>query len=1046
MKPTHFTVLLFSALFANSAIAQLTPPVPQPVIGARQPSLSADGKQLAFLYRGDIWSVTASGGKAVQLTTHVEMDSYPLFSPDGNWIAFASKRSGNYDLFLVPASGGTVRQLTWNSGAELPTGWSPDSKRVIFSAQRNPPNQGLYSVDISTHRTELLCEDFASLRYGVISKDATTLAYARHGMPWYRPRYHGAAASQLWTLETATGKRRALTTNSFQHLWPQFLPDGKSLVAVTVGERTRSATHLNEPAIKLDDNPARTPNLWAIDLAGRSKQITTFTGDGVRCPTVAAKSGDIAFEYDTDIWFLKSGEKTPKKLQILADSDSKQNQIRSETHQTGVTESEPSPDGKLMAFGIKGDIWTIPNTKPKGDRSAEIARRLTQWVGDDSDFTWGPDSKKLYFVSDRENNSRLYEMDLANLQVRPLWARNEEMSFLKMSPDGKQASFWVAGKEGGLYLVNVADGTSRRLVNLPGINARGVGGSEYNWSPDQKWIAYVRRSSGRGFNIWIVPTAGGEPVNVTRLNAAHSQPVWSPDGKWLLFQSNRDGEGIYSLPLKKEGARIAVSDAKHETPASPVKVEIDFEDIHVRIRKVTSQSAQSDLSVTSAGLIHFIAEGDVWSLSFDGREVKRLTTGGGKVALRLLPNGQQGSIVQSGEMHQINLSSGGLTKVTFTAERQEDTQATRRAAFTQFWREYHHRFYDGNFHGRDWNAIRTRYEKRLPSVENKEEFATLLQMMVGELDTSHSEVSSTDDSPRASTPHLGFTFDHTYAGPGLKVQDIPLNSPLSFEKTILKPGEFILGINGQNVTAGEKLFEWLNDQKDRDLEILVSTNSKSAGTRVIRYKPISLGAFEDLHYRQRTQQSRKRVETESGGKVGYLHIPAMSLGNQVQFEKEAYEYIQGKDAIIFDVRFNRGGNISDNLIDMLERKQHGIYRTRDEEAEPAPDRPWSKPVIVLMNEHSYSNGEMFPYAMRQRGLARIVGMPTPGYVIWTGNFQLIDGTSARLPGRGVYRMDNTNMEADGEKPDVQIPFSPDDWFSGKDPQLDKAIEMLIKKP
>jgi len=191
---------------------------------------------------------------------------------------------------------------------------------------------------------------------------------------------------------------------------------------------------------------------------------------------------------------------------------------------------------------------------------------------------------------------------------------------------------------------------------------------------------------------------------------------------------------------------------------------------------------------------------------------------------------------------------------------------------------------------------------------------------------------------------------------------------------------------------------------------------------------------------------KRRVEQSSDGEIGYLHISAMGSKDQEKFEREAYEYIQGKKAMIFDVRFNNGGNISDTLIDWLERKPHGIYKSRDREPEMAPSRAWNKPVVVLLNEHSYSNGEMFPYAMRERGLAKLVGMPTPGYVIWTSTFTLTDGTKARIPGRGVFRMDGSNMENIGVKPDFQLWVTPDQWLKGEDPQLAKAIDLLREKP
>jgi C-terminal processing protease CtpA/Prc len=214
----------------------------------------------------------------------------------------------------------------------------------------------------------------------------------------------------------------------------------------------------------------------------------------------------------------------------------------------------------------------------------------------------------------------------------------------------------------------------------------------------------------------------------------------------------------------------------------------------------------------------------------------------------------------------------------------------------------------------------------------------------------------------------------------------------------------------------------------------------------VKYKLLSSTEWSKLQYNNWVNHSRQVVEKKSKNIIGYLHLSAMGSTDQKKFEREAYEYIQDKEAMIFDVRFNKGGNISDTLIDWLERKPHGIYKSRDRKPEIAPNRAWNKPIIVLMNEHSYSNGEMFPYAMRQRGLAKIVGMPTPGYVIWTSSFTLTDGTRARIPGKGVFRLDETNMENNGEKPDIQIWLTPEEWLSGKDPQLDKAVEMLLPQP
>ena len=1038
----------------HPATAQLTLPSQPPIVGARMPALSPDGKQIAFVYRGDIWLASHKGGHATPLTQHIETDAFPQFSPDGQWVAFASKRTGNSDIFAVPVEGGAARQLTWHSGSDIPQGWSPDGKSILFSGKRDTANFTIYALDVATLRSQVLCEDYAALNFPNYSPDGKKVVYGRYGFHWTRPRYQGSAAQQIWVLDVAGKTRRPLTTNESQHLWTRFLPDGNHVLTVTVGEPTPSSSSMNENIAPILDSPERTPNLWVFDLDGNGKQLTTFIGGSVRCPAVADKSGDIAFEYGADLWLLKDGKGEPQRIELFVAADEKQTTRRREKISSGVTEAEPSPDGKTFAFGLRGDIWTIAVDKPKGvaGRNADLARRLTEWVGDDSDFSWSPDGKKLYFTSDREFTTRLYELDIQTGKASPLWTRDSDITRITVSPDGKQLTFWVSGKDGGLYTLTIETGEARRVVKLPGPQWRGMGGGDFAWSPDMKWIAYAAKSESRAWNIFIVaaaPQADGNPatpVNITQLYAEHSEPAWSPDGKYLFFQSTREGEGLYVLPLKKEPIRSADVDLKYEKPGTNVTVEIDFDDISRRIRRFASQSPQSDLVVAPDGNILFLSEGDIWSVSYDGKDTKRQTTGGGKSSLRIAREAKKLSYMQGGEMYLASLEGKSAEKVTFTAEWERDVRAERRAAFTQFWNGYNRGFYDPNFHGRDWAAIRSRYQQLLDAVETNDEFATLLHMMIGELETSHAEVSpagTTRGDGGSSAPQLGFTFDYDYDGPGIKVKAVPSGAPGSYDKTGLKPGDVVLAINDRDVSLDEKLYEFIYDKQGREFDFLVSTNGDRGGARTVKYKVLSDGEWTDLNYRNRIDRLRKTVEEKSAGKIGYLHLAGMSLSNQIKFEREAYEYMAGKEAMIIDVRFNSGGNISDTLIDWIERKPHGYFRPRDARPEAAPAHAWEKRCVVLMNEHSYSNGEMFPSAMRTRGLAKLVGMPTPGYVIWTSDMRLVDGTGARMPGSGVFRLDGTNMENRGEQPDVRVPMSPEDWLAGRDPQLDKAIEILL---
>ncbi len=1051
MRKTLFLTFCFAPM--TVALAQLPAPEARPVVGARMPALSPDGSKLAFVWRGDIWVASSSGGRAYPVTTHAEYDAYPVFSPDGKWIAFQSNRTGSLDIWVVPTEGGTPRQLTFAGGREAPTDWSPDGKSLLFVSRRDKPYDTIFSLDLATRRFTKLAEDFKSLNRPVFSPEGSTLAYERNGFPWTRPRYSGSGAAQLWTLDTKTGKSVPLADDGHQHLYPRFLPDGKSVLCVTYGEESPSVTLMGKTPPKLEDNAKRTPNLWVFPTeGGKPRQLTSFVGSAVRFPSVARKSGDIAFEHGTDLYVLKAGAKDPMKIALLCGGDDKSNsEQRRVINNAEVTEAEISPDGKTFAFVLRDELWTIPVDKDKS-RNADQATRLTDYPGTDHDISWSKDGKTLFFVSDRSGNERVFAMEVATKTIKPVWTGKSDARSPRISPDGKTLGFWVAGKEeegAGLY-------TCPTDLSAPPQRTLAIAGDHQNmfsWSPDMRWLAFTRqgRESG-GTNLYIAKADGSNPVNVTRLNAFHSEPTWSADGRYLyLSSSNRDGSGgLWVLPLSREEARGAELEIKYIKPGDPVQVTIDFEDIHYRLRKLSGQYPDEDLQMADVdGMLYFVSWGNLWLTSYDGKETRQLTFMGGVDSLRMNAAGDTAYYQRGGQLFSFKTKVPGAQPalIGFSATYVQNLRALRQAAFNQLWRNYNTRFYDPNFHGRDFAALRALYEPMLEGVGTREEMANLGNLLLGELEASHSEVGSAPGSTVGpNTAQLGVYFDYSYVGPGIRVKDIPKRAPGSYEKTRIKPGEYIVAIDGVDVTLDEDLYKALNDKGERDFTLLVNEKPSRDGARTVVFKAMSEGEWGDLHYRNRIEARSKLVEQGSGGKVGYVHISGMGGSNQQQFVREFYEWAEGKDAMIIDVRENGGGNIGDTLISWLGFKPYATNSPRGGYVVPAPilegRQPWNKPIVVLMGDSSFSNAEMFPYGMRSTGLAKLVGEPTPGYVIWTLGLGLVDGTSARMPFQGVWRTDGTPLENIGEKPDYLVPWSTPEYFAGKDPQLEKAISLL----
>lgn len=874
-----------AASFSSApSFAQLPAPKDEPVIGGRMPALSPDGKTLAFVWRGDIWVSPAGGGRAYSVTDHVELDAYPVFSPDGKWIAFSSLRNGNWDIFVVPTTGGDAKQLTFSGSSEIATDWSPDGKTLLFAGSRGIPatDSAIYSLDVSNLRFDKLTQDYKSLGGATYSADGKSIAFQRAGFPWTRPRYTGSGAAQLWTLDLGAGKRASIADDGRQHLWPHFLPNNKGIACVTVGENTPNAEFLNKPLPRLQDSAARTPNVWIYPVGGgKAKQVTQFVGGSVRCPNVARQTGDMVFEHEHDLYRLAAGQTTPQKLSLLCGGESKVSPTSRQVFSSSdVEEAEVSPDGKTFAFVLKGDLWTIPVEKGKRPNDSD-ATRLTDYPGFDRDIAWAKDNKTLYFISDRNNNDRLFSMDVTSKSVKPVWTGTDDAYGPKTSPDGSVVGFWVRGPveengDSGLWIYptsGAADAKPKHILSLPG----GIQG-DFSWSPDMKWIAYTRRGiESRGYNIWITPADGtGKPVNVTRLNSFHRMPTWSPDGKYLYFVSDRDGDGLYVLPLKPEDARIEdVTEIKYEKPTAPVNVTIDFTDTAPRVRKLpTTPSPEADLTVTNDGQLFYVAGGDIYQCGYDGKDAKKISNGGGVSNMRLSADNKTIYFYRNGGLNTLKVAAPvyPVTAVPFTATFERDVRAERHAAFNQLWRSYNTRFYDGNFHGRDWAKVRERYEPLLTAIDTRDEFATLCNMMIGELEASHSEVGAGGGGPAAPvTRNLGVYFDYDYSGPGIKVKDVPKRAPGSYAKTRIKPGEYIVAVDGKDVTLNENLFKVLNDKGDRDFNLLVNDKPSHDGAHTVTYRAVSGGEWGDIHYRNRVETLRREVDAKSNGTIAYVH-------------------------------------------------------------------------------------------------------------------------------------------------------------------------------
>ena len=1064
------------------ALAQESP------LWMRNCTISPDGTTIAFTYKGDIYTVPVSGGRAMQLTSHPAYDTAPVWSPDSKKIAFASDRMGSLDVFIVSREGGVPQRLTTHSGSETPIVFK-DNGHVLFAAAIQPSAEDMqfpsgtfnqvYEVSVEGGRPRM----FSSMPMEHISirKDGKQWLYQdKKGYedPW-RKHHKSSIARDVWMYTPGTpGSYAKLTAFRGEDRDPVWAPDGESFYYLS------------------EENG--TFNVFKRRLGSASStQITRHTVNPVRFLSIA-ENGTLCYGLDGEIYTLAPG-KQPKKVKIEIMSDRLDRDVIRQVLQNGGSEMAVSPDGDEIAFIVHGDVYVT-------SVEYQTTKQITDTPEQERDVDFSPDGRSLVYASERDGLWQIYQASLVKEDEKQFTYATEikEERLTKSSKTSFQPQYSPDGKE----VAFLEDRTAIRVMNLKSKKVRTVmdkkyqysysdGDQWFQWSPDSKWILsdFIGVGGWNNKDIVLLKADGkGEMHNLTQSGYNDGRAKWVLGGKAMIWSSDRAGfrshgswgaeSDVYIMffdleayekfrmndedlalyeeaekerkmkeakekaeqDKKKKGKKHKKDDKKEKEEEETLT--FDLENCRDRVMRLTANSSLlGDALLSKDGnmlyyLTSFEGPQDLWVRDLKEGSTRILVKGIGR---GYLVQSKQGGIFicGGGGMREIDMRSGRPERIEFEAFFNYRPYAEREYIFEHAWQQVKDKFYMKDLHGVDWNGYKKVYEKFLPYINNNYDFAEMLSELLGELNASHTGARYSGRGGAMPTATLGVFYDETYKGDGLKIKEIPAKSPFAQIKTKVTEGCIIEQIDGREVKKGEDYFPLLEGKVGRKIRLAVyNPDTKERFEETIR--GIGAGQWNEVLYHRWVERNRAEVERLSGGRLGYIHIEAMNSESFRETYSELLGRYRHKEAVVVDVRHNGGGWLHEDLMVLLGGKEYQRFVAQGQYIGSDPFNQWTKPSCMLVCEDNYSNAHGTPQLYQALKLGKLVGAPVPGTMtaVWWEN-QIDPSLVFGIPQVGCVDMEGNYAENHELEPDVLIYNSPADVLQGRDAQLEAAVKTLL---
>jgi tricorn protease len=981
------------------------------------PAVSPDGKSMVFEWIDDLWIASTNGGEAVRVEENPAREAFPQFTPDGKRIVFSSDRTGSMQIYSISVNGGNLSRHTWQTeGNELEC-ISPDSSHAIIRGNRERSGvraTGLFTISLTADEREQRLFD-ASGDSATWSPDGKRVLFCTGGEQLYRKGYRGARASQIWQFEISSGKFECKVAEDTAARLPCWHPDGKGFHYLA----GRSGTL----------------NLWSMrdDDASASEAVTHEKEESVIMRTPPADRCTFVYHCGSVLFRFKLESDAAAVPLALWTRESLPDVSHERKTITATTSADFLPGTDRVIFAAGGELWS--KSGPAGD-----AVRLTRTAEAEGDVQFSPDGKWLYFLRDdglQPNYFRARPGADSLTDEYQVTRGTRLKSRLTPSPDGSRIA-WVEGT--GDVFTAAADGSDTKRVyqcwDRP----------TFDWSPEGGWLAIAAEDRNSNRDIWLCDAAGkARAVNLTINPAFEGSPRWSPDGRWLAFSAKRDVGGktaLWTIDFGKDGLKAEPDRSKLRRLADEARL-IPTDNIEPT-RVIWAADSKSLLFQNKKS-----SDSNLYAVELTSGTMKSVTSQRG-IPIRmddddsLLWRVNQTPAILKG-------AKSALYPISVFIDRPRSEILT--IGFRRIWKTLGERFYDANMNGNDWEQLRKKYESAAAMSRTSRQFDRVVSQLFGELNASHLSFL------RKPWPNeiLEKKDEETTAHPGLVFRDGAVDGPLVIERVIkeshvaLVPnppeaGEMIVRIAGEGVTSHTPLHKFLNGGLGKSLPLLI--RGKDGKERVIELRCISYAKARSLD-RNSNKAAARRSVTKSG-KFSYIVVKDMNMESFNTLELEVYRESLESTGMILDFRNNGGGREADRMLSLFCQPQHSFTIPRGGPRGYPNDRLvhafWDKPLVVICNENTFSNAEIFCHAMSQTKRAPLVGVSTAGGVISAVKESIPDVGELQVPFRGWFQSDTgENLDLNGAKPDFPVRLTPADEDKSLDPQLEKAIEVLRKE-